>query len=317
MPIKALQKAISAVLDDPLCSAEVFFLLEKEGALELTKPDMEQQTQAELANDFIVETRSKLIEPDGISLLDLTAADERSEVIYKYDLAEIPVKLDKLKEVLAAANIRPFDFDSDRLEDLTAILIIIGTHASQLVLYKHQYPVLLLKKSGFSISRMGQSKRFKKLESDILRINSKFEFFLMDGEFYILDVKTLERFYGFGEAVKNVAIQAIEKIAESGLTVTIDMLSARLDDLSFSRKIARAAKNSPVLGKISNDRVISFATKHPALAGKLALSADGTQFLLKTKSSQLLFLKLLNDDYLFSQLTEKDYDSLAKDGIDL
>lgn len=43
---------------------------------------------------------------------------------------------------------------------------------------------------------------------------------------------------------------------------------------------------------------------------------DGTQFALDTKVSKDLFVKLLNDDFLTSELTQLYYDSLAKDNIE-
>lgn len=43
---------------------------------------------------------------------------------------------------------------------------------------------------------------------------------------------------------------------------------------------------------------------------------DGTQFALDTKVSKDLFIKLLNDDFLTSELAQLYYDSLAKDNIE-
>ncbi|HEY3307427.1 MAG TPA: Kiwa anti-phage protein KwaB-like domain-containing protein, partial [Desulfuromonadaceae bacterium] len=61
--------------------------------------------------------------------------------------------------------------------------------------------------------------------------------------------------------------------------------------------------------------IISFVGTHPALRGKFKLSEDESQLKLDTKVSQNLFLKLLNDDFLQSQLTRRYYESLAKDDL--
>ena len=42
-----------------------------------------------------------------------------------------------------------------------------------------------------------------------------------------------------------------------------------------------------------------------------------TQFLLDTRVSKDLLIKILNDDLLTSELTKLYYDSLAKDGIEV
>lgn len=42
---------------------------------------------------------------------------------------------------------------------------------------------------------------------------------------------------------------------------------------------------------------------------------DNSQFILDTKVSKNLLVKMLNDDFLTSDLTKLYYDSLAKDNI--
>ena len=138
----------------------------------------------------------------------------------------------------------------------------------------------------------------------------------IDDEYFIVDIKTLERFFGFHDAVRNIATQGITNIDRAQLVVDTEVLTARLDDISFSRKLVRAAKASPVLGVIPNSQVIAFINTHPTLRGKFRLSDDGSQLKLDTKVSQDLFLKILNDDFLQSELTKRYYASLAKDNLE-
>ena len=44
---------------------------------------------------------------------------------------------------------------------------------------------------------------------------------------------------------------------------------------------------------------------------------DGTQIILETKLSKELFIKMLDDAYLTSQLTQQFYESKAKDEVEL
>ena len=205
----------------------------------------------------------------------------------------------------------------DCLSHLEGILVLIGNQDNQIALYKHQYPITLLKPdSGFNLMKPKGENRFKKLDSDILKISPKFEFMKVDGQYFILDIKALEKFFGFHDAVKNVAEQGIENIQQANLVVDSEVFTARLDDISFARKLVKSAKNSPVLGVIPNTEVIRFTSTHPALKGKFKYSEDGSQLDLKTKTSQNLFLKLLNDDFLQSELTKRYYESVAKDDVE-
>ena len=111
-------------------------------------------------------------------------------------------------------------------------------------------------------------------------------------------------------------MKGIENIEAADIVEDVTVLSNRLDDISFSRKLVRSASSSPVLGKIPNQTIIAFTHSHPALKGKFKYSEDGSKLNLKTKNSQNLFLKLLNDDYLQSELTNRYYDSMAKDSVE-
>jgi len=253
---------------------------------------------------------------DSNRIKTTASADDRINAVYKYDLDEVPIELTHLKTIIKNESIDRFDLKTDDLSQLEGILILLGDSEKQLAIYKHQYPVTLLKNgSGFNLMKPRSGNRFSKLDTDILKINSKFEFIKINGQYYILDIKTLEKFFGFHDAVKNVAEKGIENIKNTDLVMNCDVFNARLDDITFSRKLVKSASGSPVLGTVPNAQIIRFTNTHPSLKGLFKYSADGKQLNLKTKKSQNLFLKLLNDDFLQSELTKLFYDSIAKDSV--
>lgn len=316
MSLDALRERISSVIADDACSAEFHFLLDKGGDIAIKRADIDQDASDELAQNFIESISNSILLNDELSLLGISSADDRSNAIYRYDLPEVPNQLQHLSTVLQRDDFEVFNFEADDLQHIEGILILLGHGTHQIALYKHQYPVALLKRSGFSLVRMIRNQsRLIKLEDDVLRINSKFEFMRVGGEYFIVDIKTLERFFGFHDAIKNVAIQGIANIERAGLVADTQVLTSRLDDISFSRKLVRAANASPVLGVVPNAQVIAFVNSHPVLRGKFRLSDDGSRLKLDTKVSQNLFLKLLNDDFLQSELTNRYYASLAKDNL--
>lgn len=317
MSIDALRARISEIITSEACGAEFYFLLEADGQISIKRADVDEGAQTELTQNFIDSLSSTILLNDELSLVDISSADDRAHAIYRYDLREVPDQLSNLGEVLQRDDFDVFDFESDDLKHLQGILILLGHGQQQLALYKHQYPVALLKRdSSFSLVRIRNQNRLVKLDDDILRINSKFEFMRVGDHYYIVDIKTLERFFGFHDAIRNVSTQGIANIAQTELVADTQPLTARLDDISFSRKLVRAARASPVLGVIPNAQVIAFVDTHPALRGKFKLSEDGTKIKLDTKVSQNLFLKLLNDDFLQSELTKRYYASLAKDNLE-
>ncbi len=317
MSLDSLRTRISDVISDDSCSAEFYFLLERSGQISIKRADIDQSASDELTRNFIDTISSTILLNDELSLLNISGADDRSNAIYRYDLPEVPAQIQHLATILQRDDFDVFNFEADEIAHLEGILIILGHGQQQLALYKHQYPVALLKRdSAFSLVRIRNQNRLVKLEDDVLRINSKFDFMRIGDEYFIVDIKTLERFFGFHDAVRNIATQGIENIDRAQLVVDTNILTARLEDISFSRKLVRAARASPVLGVIPNDQVIAFVQTHPALRGKFRLSDDGSKLKLDTKVSQDLFLKLLNDDFLQSELTKRYYASLAKDNLE-
>ena len=317
MTLDALRGRISEIISNEICGAEFYFLLEAGGEIAIKRADIDGAAQQELSRNFVDSISGTILLNDELTLLDISSADDRSQAIYRYDLPEIPVQLSHLETVLQRDDFGLFDFSSYDLKNLKGIVILIGHGTNQLALYKHQYPIALLKRdSSFNLIRIRNQNRLEKLDDDVLRLNPKFEFMRVGSEYYIVDIKTLEKFFGFHDAVRNAATQGIANIQESGLVADTQPLLARLDDISFSRKLVRAGRASPVLGVIPNEQVIAFVGNHPALRGKFRLSDDGTRIQLDTKVSQNLFVKLLNDDFLQSELTKRYYASLAKDTLE-
>ena len=76
-------------------------------------------------------------------------------------------------------------------------------------------------------------------------------------------------------------------------------------------------KASPVLRlAIPNSDIINFCQNYPKIKGRIKTNANGDKILLDTNVSKELFVKILMDDYLTSQLTKLHYDTLAKNEFD-
>ena len=116
--------------------------------------------------------------------------------------------------------------------------------------------------------------------------------------------------------MKKEAIKSIEEIKKIGLVEDVQVLLDSTENISFARKLVKISENSPVIGKIPNDVIIEFCKTHPSLKDKLKYNSDNKQIRLDTKVSQTLFVQLLGDSFLRSDLTKNYYASMAKDRVD-
>lgn len=296
--------------------AEIYFILKEGEETKVRLADLEAEAQKQLTQDFIYTMRQEIILDENLGLLDISTADDRNNVIYEYNLEEVPAELNIIDQIIENEDLPTFSFREDSLENINGIMILIENDGHNLVIYKKHYPVNLYKKDkGVGLIRWGNDQRFKQVDEDILKIHTSFDFFKINDTLIIKNLKALEKFFGFHEAIKNQASTCIDRIEEIDILENPLELREMLEDITFSRKLTKVGGSSPVLGVIPNDAIISFVENHPALSGKIKTNDEKTKLRITTKNSRNLFVKLLNDDYLKSELTTTYYDSLAKDEV--
>jgi hypothetical protein len=303
-------------LDDLV--AEIYFILKDGAETKLRLADLDKDAQKDLTNQFIEKVTEEIIENNELSILKISQADDRNNVIYEYDLEEIPEELKVIDFIIENEDIPTFSFKIDKLDHIRGIAILISNNGENLVIYKKHYPINLFKKdSAFNLKRLGNNQRFTTLKEDVVKIHTNFEFFKFKNTLFINSLKTLEKFFGFHEVIRRKAESCIELIENSNIIENPSELRGMLDDISFARKLTKVGSDSPVLGVIPNEEIISFVETYPLLKGRIELSNDKTKLKMTSKRSKQLFVKLLNDDFLQSKLTTNYYESLAKDTVEV
>lgn len=279
----------------------------------IRKLDISNEALPGLMDVFLGEIERSIVNKEDAKVLNLSSSDERVNAIYKYDL-DLPDELNVLNDVLASDDHEVFSFTSDELNQIRAFIVEIGNDESQIVLYKTLASVNVFGRSSFFLKK--SDRRFEQLEDEFLRISPSFQMIFVDGELYVMDLTTLEKFFGFHDVIKKEALASVEKIEELSILENPDVLGELVEDVSFARKLTKVAKASPVISSgVSTDRIIEFCRNHPELK-KIRINGDGTKMFLDTKVSKNLFVKLLMDDYLNSELTEYEYVSVAKDALE-
>ncbi len=258
---------------------------------------------------------------DSLTVINLSAADDRKSAIYCYDLEDRPQFFDAFKEIedhqyddyFSEENGRFFDFSKDELSQIDAFVIHIGNADNSLMIYRKNYSVNIFKRDKIFLVKKDDT-RFDTMKDDFIRLDAKIDFLYVNGEVYIYNLDVLERFGDFHQIITKEATTSLEEIGTLGLVSNLDILSGRVDDLRFARKLAKISKDSPVF-KVPQADIIEFTKKHPFLKDKFKYTADGSQIELSSKLSQDNFVKLLNDDFLRSELTKIDYESPAKNRL--
>ncbi|MGV4477922.1 anti-phage protein KwaB [Ornithobacterium rhinotracheale] len=279
------------------------------------KLDIKPEDSAEIAKMFVKSIKNNIIQEEDYSVLSLSSADERKNCFYEYDL-ELPEELTLLEKVIGNDNLKTFDFRKNEFSEIDSLIIVLGIGDKKVSIYKKLSPVEVIGRGGYIFGIVKSKKRLERFDEQLLRITSKFQVIRIDEKVIILDLKTIEKSFGFHDVIKREAVLGLSAINKMNIISDIESLKEMIDDVTFARKLTKVAKYSPVIKlQIANADIIAFAKKHPATS-KMKYSDDGKKFNLTSKMLKNLFVKILNDDLLTSELTKLHYESLAKDGLE-
>lgn len=277
--------------------------------------DTADNTAQELLDGFVETINNKFSGyEDDDEIIKLSAADERKNGLYCYDLEELPKEMDALMEVSnPKTDIETFNFQIDSLESISAFVVVVGNAEENIVMYKQQYPISLLKRDRYMLTPIPHQNRLKKFNQDILRVDFNYQFFLWKDVIYISDIDKMEKICSFHNIIVNEAKKSIQAIEQMDILDNVEVLSDELDNITFARKLTRVYKDSKVIGKVENAKIVAFSQQHSYFQkNPLKLNENKDKFLLDTQKSKNTFIKLLNDDLLTSELTSNDYEALAK-----
>ncbi len=244
---------------------------------------------------------------EDLATKPLTELDHRTDTLFMYDLVERPVEFAKLSDLVAGNDPDVFNFAERDLTNVTSLAIKISSAQSSVLFFKKFYPVSLVKRDQILLV-LRDNTRFALIDRDILKVTGGFEVLMLDGEFYINDFGKFEKSFAFDQIAKNEMQRVAAKILASDLVT--DAKGYLAAGFGSRKDILRAGKSRVLEMDVAT--VIAFAqTKQQQIGIKVA---DG-KLLLSSKDSIKKLYKLLNDDYLTSELTHVDYETLAKNEL--
>lgn len=276
--------------------------------------DISKEAGEELKNLVLENLRDKFLKNSNLYYSPITEADDRKNAAYSYDLQNKPVGLNVLGTILNKPDQTQFSFNKDDFDNITGFVIRLDNGVTKFTLYKHHHHLSTMRAdSTFGIIKSDH--RFVKMNDDVIKLSGKVDVIQIEESLIVTDLQGLERTFGYEEAIRGQAAQNIQLIESIGLLKDISQLTEMAQDLVIAKKIMKIKASSPVL-TLPVASVIDFVTRHPPIMKKFKVSADG-KLDLHTQISRNLFLKLINDDLLTSELTKIFYSGLAKDKMDV
>lgn len=270
----------------------------------------EQSVEPKLREQFLNFINAEIRDNAELNINDLATADNRKNTIYSYNFDEVPQGLEVMGELIRDEDREVFNFDDDDFNSIYGFVFLIGSETKKIALYKKHYPINFIKRdSNFFVFK--SNTRLVEAEEEIIRINETFEFLQVEDEIVILNLRTLEQYFGFETVIKNKAASNIAIIQNSKLLESTEWLQELAGDVRYAKKLMKIKSDSAVFD-LDFTTVRDFIRHHPKLKKRIRFNFDGTRIDLDTKASVGLFLQILDDEFLKSELTNLLYETDTK-----
>lgn len=283
---------------------------------------LEDDTQPRLKQFLIDENlRSQLIQMLDREVKDRFLADEvevdsseniadKRRVLYEFQQSETHAPF----RIISQWDYVTEQYSESDQKKLRGLLFRINRNDDDIWVYQRVYNVSLVKRSKSLLAAVGKTNTYVLMDSDVLRIDSRIDVLVVGDSFFSSNIDLLQKSFGFDRYIRGEAAKTIQLIDELDIVSDTGKITAFGDKetLSNAKKLLQA-KSSPVL-KMKKRDLLTRIKKHPRYKDKFKIQND--KIVITSQKDAGVFIKLLNDDILRSELTGREYDSLSKKILD-
>ena len=214
----------------------------------------------------------------------------------------------------------PFEHEKHSLDDVFAYLIRLQIDNEQVILYKYKYPIDVLSRSTILKvlgAELNHSTKFSLEKEPLLKLSEKIDFMLVENDFIILNLQLLESRFGFNERYLKKGAESLKLIKNKAILTDTKIFDELVKKVSFSKKLMKVKADNEVLKTPIIDMkhfLEEYKTKDGkhSLANRIKFIPKKVKFEVTTKVGAEDFVKLLNDQFLWSLLTKRPFISDAQ-----
>lgn len=312
MTREELQQKLQFINDNQITKHLTVFVTTQATGLQLL--NIMNNDMDELLRMFIDSIKQKLIDDELYSIVDYSTTVLRDNVIYRYDLPNNKtIEMNRMSEVLNIQNPEYFNSDNTSIYTIRGIYIVIKGDTNQYVVAYKNITGIDITYANSSFLLFKDNDMFKRQKENLLRISPNILMIMVDNEILLLDMKKLENTLKLKDILVKEAEHDIQTLIDKGLVTNNLFLKEACEKTSLCKKLKHALTQSKViLNGIDNTSIINFAESRNDKF-KFHFNADKDAFDIKSKAEAKRFIKLLDDDYLRSELTQENYDSYDKE----
>lgn len=316
MTKEELQNTLAFLNSEEIPNVEIFILDEpvenEEGELEVNiyKGRMHEEMPEQIVDLFFPKMKRILVHRDYELETYNPALNPDRKVIWQQASADVPF-YNLILGQLPQANQNYYDDDILAYENIWAIWIKFRVGRNNFYLLKKITPSKVLTTGGV-LAWVFRGESFRRLEKDVLTIDGHFDVFACNDTLIFENKTNFEKALMYDEIIQQVADETLNEIEQINIVENFDDLKTMLaDDYHSIRKLNKLSQKQYFREK-------TFADYHRIIRDyNVPVNVDevNQKFSVMDKAQAKLLIKVLNDDYLKSELTNIKYTANSKEDI--
>lgn len=309
-----LQEKLQLINESTQPSVEVFILgppstnEDDEFEMEMFKARMHEDMPRQILDIFLPKIQKKLSEKE-YELMDYDPSiNPDRKVIWQYQAKDVPF-FTFVTGKLQDARDNYYDDDLLPYENIWAIWIRLAVGRKQFYIIRKITPSKVIT-SGGVLAWIFRGDSFRSLEKDVLTIDGQFDAFLCADSFVFENKQNFEKALLYDVVIQQVANDALDEIENTNIVEDIEQFKDMLfGDYHSIRKLNKLRQKQYFKQK-------TFTDYHKIIQSynvDIDVDEKNKKFIIRDKTQAKLLIKVLNDDFLKSELTDLKYSANSKE----
>ena len=302
-------------------AARVFVLVKRPGD-DSSMPmvaDIEKDCQSELGECYCNVLRggaNDAWEESFPAVGNFDKDDDRKDCLYAYE-HELPDELKFLSEI---ADDKDNSFVKARTEDIEntkGIIIKLGVTDDFVLLFKMHSQVNIFSPKKWMLKWVDEQ-RLERTKEVQLRLSESYDLLYVDGNLLVKNMVVAEGIGGIRSRRLKDAESLLKKLERGNLVEDLSKLSELAQDIrnmTLIRKMSNLQSSGISIDSGFTRKLFDFVASKKEMKGRLRIvgGKGKERFQLSSKADCEVFLKLLSDDYLLSEITGRSYEVNSKE----
>lgn len=303
--LEMTSKIREIIENDTNCGVEIYVCLKNDKQFFNIEKMVTRNELKDRVRAIVLDVLREQYLDDDTEYGDISDAIDNKKMVYVLEQSEEYCPFSALGDNLDVIS----TFEEKNIERVLGFIFKINLNSKKIFAYQQAYVGSRLQAKNV-LRIMQKEDVFQIVEKEMLKIDKRVELVIVDNTILVRNVKVLQDYFGFQLFVRNQAQSVISKLEELDILGDIDVLKEcqNGEKLTISKKLMKI-KKSPVL-EMDKDELIRKIPLIPRYRGIIHIE-DG-KIRTSTKKDVDNLLKLLNDDIVKSELTNKEYDSTSK-----